>query len=110
MASSENTASLPYHEPGIVTILIISSFMLLLNAVNYVLDRIVYCGLVGQLFIGIAWGMPGTNWLSADLQHSIVQLGYIGLILIVYEGDRRQQRLNFQGLLLTRSQVAFPVI
>lgn len=86
MSSSENTASLPYHEPGIVTILIISSFLLLLNAVNYVLDRIVYCGLVGQLFIGIGWGMPGANWLSAELQDSIVQLGYIGLILIVYEG------------------------
>jgi hypothetical protein len=87
-SSSENTASLPYHEPGIVTILIISSFLLLLNAVNYVLDRIVYCGLVGQLFIGIGWGLPGANWLSAELQDSIVQLGYIGLILIVYEGEQ----------------------
>jgi hypothetical protein len=86
MSSSESAASLPYHEPGIVTILIISSFLLLLNAVNYVLDRTVYCGLVGQLFIGIGWGMPGSNWLSAELQDSIVQLGYIGLILIVYEG------------------------
>lgn len=85
-SSSENAASLPYHEPGIVTILIISSFLLLLNAVNYVLDRIVYCGLVGQLFIGIGWGVPGANWLSPELQDSIVQLGYIGLILIVYEG------------------------
>ena len=87
MSSSESTASLPYHEPGIVTILIIASFLLLLNAINYVLDRIVYCGLVGQLLIGIAWGIPGANWLSEDLQHSIVQLGYLGLILIVYEGE-----------------------
>jgi len=87
MSSPENMASLPYHEPGIVTILIISSFLLLLNAVNHVLDRMVYCGLVGQLFIGIGWGMPGANWLSAELQDSIVQLGYIGLILIVYEGE-----------------------
>ena len=82
-----STASLPYEEPGIVTILIITSFLLLLNAVNYVLNRLVFCGLVGQLFVGIAWGMPGANWLSAELQHSIVQLGYIGLILIVYEGE-----------------------
>jgi hypothetical protein len=86
MSSTENTASLPYHEPGIVTILVIASFLLLLNAINYALDRIVYCGLVGQLFIGIAWGIPGANWLSAELQDSIVQLGYLGLILIVYEG------------------------
>ena len=91
MSSADSTTSLPYHEPGIVTILIIASFLLLLNAINYVLDRIVYCGLVGQLFIGIAWGIPGANWLSADLQHSIVQLGYIGLILIVYEGEDKTQ-------------------
>lgn len=109
MSSSENTASLPYHEPGIVTILIISSFLLLLNAVNYVLDRIVYCGLVGQLFVGIAWGIPGTNWLSAELQHSIVQLGYMGLILIVYEGERGVLEEISKDFLLTHSQVAFQV-
>lgn len=86
MPSADGTASLPYHEPGIVTILIVSSFLVLLNAVNYALDRVVYCGLVGQLFVGIAWGIPGANWLSEEMQHSIVQLGYIGLILIVYEG------------------------
>lgn len=90
MASLSASAALPYHEPGIVTILIISSFLLLLNAVNHVLDRIIYCGLIGQLFIGIAWGVPGANWLSEELQHSIVQLGYIGLILIVYEGKNEQ--------------------
>ena len=89
MSSSDNTASLPYHEPGIVTILIIASFLLLLNAINYVLDRIVYCGLVGQIFIGIAWGIPVADWLSADLQHSIVQLVYLGLILIVYGGEKK---------------------
>jgi len=91
MSSTNNTASLPYHEPGIVTILVIASFLLLLNAINYALDKIVYCGLVGQMFIGIAWGIPGANWLSADLQHSIVQLGYLGLILIVYEGENTTQ-------------------
>jgi hypothetical protein len=94
MSTSGNTASLPYHEPGIVTILIISSFLLLLNVVNYILDRVVYCGLVGQLFIGIGWGVPGANWLSAELQHSIVQLGYVGLILIVYEGEDETKRAD----------------
>jgi hypothetical protein len=95
MSATENTTSLPYHEPGIVTILIIASFLLLLNTINYALDRIVYCGLVGQLFIGIAWGIPGANWLSADLQHSIVQLGYLGLILIVYEGEDMKQLFEY---------------
>jgi hypothetical protein len=78
--------SLPYHEPGIVTILIQSSFLLLLNAVNSVLDRLVYCGLLGQVLLGIAWGTPGAKWLSVEAEEFIVQLGYLGLILLVYEG------------------------
>lgn len=81
-------ASLPYHEPGIVTILIISSFLLLLNCVNWLLDRLVFCGLIGQIFIGIAWGAPGSKWLSTELQEVIVQLGYLGLLCIVYEGKK----------------------
>jgi hypothetical protein len=83
---SDSTASLPYHEPDIVTILIQASFLLVLNAVNYVLDHLLYCGLVGQLLIGIAWGTPGAKWLPADVETVIVQLGYLGLILLVYEG------------------------
>ena len=79
-------AALPYHEPGIVTILILASFLLLLNAINYVLDRVVFCGLIGQIIVGIAWSTPGADWLSAELQQAVVQLGYVGLILLVYEG------------------------
>lgn len=79
-------ASLPYHEPSITQILILASFCLSLNVINYALDRLLYCGLIGQLFIGIAWGAPGGNWLSASLQDAIVQIGYLGLILIVFEG------------------------
>lgn len=85
MATS-STASLPYHEPGIVTILIQSSFFVLLNVVNVILDNTVYCGLLGQIFIGVAWGTPGAQWLAESTEEVIVQLGYLGLILLVYEG------------------------
>ena len=70
-----------------MAILISSSFLLLLNVVNYILDRTVYCGLIGQIFIGVAWGTPGADWLAANVQNAVMQLGYIGLILLVYEGD-----------------------
>ncbi|TIA37313.1 Sodium/hydrogen exchanger [Aureobasidium pullulans] len=79
-------AALPYHEPGIVTILIQSSFLLVLNGINWILDNAIYCGLVGQILIGVAWGTPGANWLSEEVQDTVMQLGYLGLILIVYEG------------------------
>ncbi|TIA50472.1 Sodium/hydrogen exchanger [Aureobasidium pullulans] len=79
-------AALPYHEPGIVTILIQSSFLLVLNGINWILDSAIYCGLVGQILIGVAWGTPGANWLSEEVQDTVMQLGYLGLILIVFEG------------------------
>lgn len=69
-----------------MVILIQSCFLLALNIVNSVLDRLIYCGLIGQLLIGVAWGMPGANWLDSSSQHVIQQLGYLGLILLVYEG------------------------
>lgn len=87
-SSSTNMAlaALPYHEPGIVTILIQSSFLLVLNGINWILDNAIYCGLVGQILIGVAWGTPGANWLSEEVQDTVMQLGYLGLILIVFEG------------------------
>ncbi|KAM0261297.1 hypothetical protein ACHAQJ_002328 [Trichoderma viride] len=80
------TTSLPYQEPGIVTILVQTSFLLLLNVASFVLDRAVYCGLLGQIFIGVAWGTPGAKWLSTVAEEVVVQLGYLGLLLLVYEG------------------------
>jgi hypothetical protein len=84
--SSETASSLPYHEPGIVTILVHTSFLLLLNVTNAVLDRFLYCGLLGQVLVGVAWGSPGAKWLTVNVEETFVQLGYLGLILLVYEG------------------------
>lgn len=77
---------LAYHEPSMVTILTYVSFLLFLAIVNNVLDRTIYCGLIGQVFIGVWYGTPGLNWLSQDAQDIIMQLGYLGLLLLVYEG------------------------
>lgn len=79
-------SSLPYHEPSIETILKQSSFLILLNGINHVLNATVCSGLVGQILIGIAWGTPGGKILTPEAQDAIVQLGYIGLILLVFEG------------------------
>lgn len=81
-----SASALPYHEPPVTTILILSSYLLLSNVVNYALDKIIYCGLVGQVLMGVAWGTPGAKWIDPAVQESIVQLGYLGLIVLVYEG------------------------
>jgi Kef-type K+ transport system membrane component KefB len=87
--------ALAYREPGIIKILTLSSFLLLLNLVGTILDKLIYCGLLGQLFIGVAWGAPGAQWLSIPTQEVFVKLGYLGLILLVYEGGLST---NFQAL------------
>ncbi|CAD6441978.1 7c53ff06-ac29-4083-8b7a-a50b6ff5a787 [Sclerotinia trifoliorum] len=81
-------AYLPYEEPGIVVILSLTSFIVLLNITRYILDRALYCGIIGQILIGIIWGLPvgGTSWLTHGDQETIQALGYLGLIGLVFEG------------------------
>jgi hypothetical protein len=78
--------ALPYHEPGIILILVQSSFLILLNIVGATIDRYFYCGLVAQVLLGMGWGTPGSGLLSNDFQHVVTQIGYLGLIAIVFEG------------------------
>ncbi|KAF5673426.1 Na+ H+ antiporter [Fusarium heterosporum] len=49
-------------------------------------NKLAYCGLIGQIALGIAWGTPGAKWLSDEVENAVVQFGYLGLILLVYEG------------------------
>ena len=86
MLDSLAVAALPYQDPPIKTILILLSFHLLLNALNHILDHTIYCGLVGQVLIGVAFGTPCAKWLDEGTEQVIMQLGYLGLICLVYEG------------------------
>ncbi|KAF4554449.1 Hypothetical protein D9617_4g002030 [Elsinoe fawcettii] len=85
-APSPDARSLAYIEPATILLLVVTSFLLFLNVVSFLLDRFIYCGLIGQIFLGILYGQPGAEWLGLDLQVSIQTLGYLGLVLIVYEG------------------------
>lgn len=79
---------LPYEEPGIEALLSWTLFIVLLNITRYILDRLLYCGIIGQILIGIIWGLPvaGTSWLTHGNQETIQALGYLGLIGLVFEG------------------------
>ncbi|KAI9044711.1 Sodium/hydrogen exchanger [Aspergillus affinis] len=86
MASDQPEAAFAYHEPAIAIVLNLAGFLLVLNIVNVCLDKLLYCGLIGQLFIGILWGTPGAKWLDRGMETAVQQLGYLGLIMLVYEG------------------------
>lgn len=61
---------------------------MLLNGSRYVLNRLLYCGIIGEILIGIIWGLPvgGTTWLTDGMQETIQAFGYLGLIGLVFEG------------------------
>ncbi|KAI1263294.1 Sodium/hydrogen exchanger family-domain-containing protein [Xylariaceae sp. FL1019] len=82
----ETSTSLPYHEPTLISLLTLSSIFLALNVLGSVFDHLLSCGLIVQVLISIAYGQPGVRWLPLESQRVFVDLGYIGLILIVFSG------------------------
>lgn len=99
---------LAYEEPGIATLLSLASFLILLNGVRYLLDHLFYCGLIGEILIGVIWGLPvgGTSWLSLGTQHTIQAFGYLGLISLVFEGGLATDPKQVRESLLVSVSVA----
>ncbi|KAJ5409972.1 uncharacterized protein N7487_004331 [Penicillium crustosum] len=77
---------LPYHEPGIVEILILVSFFFFLSLARWVSATAIQAGIIGQIVVGIIYGVPLANILQHHWQETFVSLGYVGLILIIFEG------------------------
>lgn len=77
---------LPYHEPGIVDILIVVSFFFFLSLARWVSATTIQAGIIGQIAVGIIYGVPLANILEHHWQETFVTLGYVGLILIIFEG------------------------
>lgn len=53
---------------------------------EWIAGKVIKAGLIGQIIVGLIYGVPIGNILSLDWQTTFVDLGYIGLILIVFEG------------------------
>lgn len=80
--------ALPYREPEILTVLIWSGFIILLNVAGHICDRICSASLVGQIMVGVAFGTSGGRLLGVNAEEIVVILGYLGLLLLVFEGRR----------------------
>lgn len=106
--------SLPYHEPPNTTLITQAAFLLLLNLIGTIVDHLLYCGLLGQILLGIAFGTPGGQFLDVATQNVIMQLGYIGLILFIYEGGlsvpTKKLRSNMRlAVCVALTGIAFPI-
>ena len=71
----------------VVDILIIVSFFFFLSLAEWVSAKIIRAGIIGQIAVGIIYGEPLANILKGPWQETFLAVGYIGLILIIFEGE-----------------------
>lgn len=83
MASS---GFLQYEEPDILSLLILISFFFFLVSLGWGFNKVIGAGLIGQILVGVLYGTPVGNILDTEWQETFMALGYIGLILIIFEG------------------------
>jgi len=86
MPADPSGAFLEYHEPDIVKILTLLSFFVALSVSEWLSNKIIRAGLIGQIIVGMIYGVPIGNILAIEWQETFLALGYIGLILVIFEG------------------------
>lgn len=89
MVTETQTAAagfLQYAEPDILSILILLSFLFFLSTLGWIFNKAIHASLIGQILLGVLYGAPVGNILTTEWQETFLVLGYIGLILIIFEG------------------------
>ncbi|KAF2676594.1 Sodium/hydrogen exchanger [Lentithecium fluviatile CBS 122367] len=78
---------LQYHEPNIIQILLLISFFFWLSLGEWLSNKVFRAGLIGQIIVGLVYGLPiGGHVMPIEWQQAFIALGYLGLILIIFEG------------------------
>ncbi|OSD01701.1 hypothetical protein PYCCODRAFT_1391118 [Trametes coccinea BRFM310] len=78
--------AVPYDEPSLVRLLVCASFFYLLNVVRVIADFCLYGGIVAEIILGIVYGSPVGAILPAEWEATFTTLGYVGLVLLIFEG------------------------
>ncbi len=78
--------ALAYEEPSLIYLLVLASFLYLLNVVRIISDYLLYAGIVAEIAFGIVYGSPLTGLLPVSWESAFTAIGYLGLILVVFEG------------------------
>ncbi|KAK4112803.1 hypothetical protein N656DRAFT_797992 [Canariomyces notabilis] len=102
MSADRSDGFLSYHEPNIIEILTLVSFFLFLSVSEWLADKTIGASLIGPIVVGLLFGFPIGNILAPAWQETFLALGYIGLILIIFEGGLTiRLDLLHQNLLLS---------
>jgi hypothetical protein len=67
--------------------LIIISFFFFLSLAEWFSAKIIRAGIIGQIAVGIIYGKPLADILEGPWQETFLAIGYVGLILIIFEGE-----------------------
>lgn len=70
----------------VINILILISFFLFLAVAEWLADKLIRASLIGHIIVGLIYGVPIANILALEWQDTFLAMGYIGLILIIFEG------------------------
>ncbi|KAH9480284.1 putative N-acetyltransferase YoaA [Psilocybe cubensis] len=85
MSSLPTHIQIPYEPPFLPVLLSLAAYLYLLSTTNALSESITNAPLLGPLLTGILLGPSVAGLITPALQESLIALGYIGLLLIVFE-------------------------
>ena len=89
------------HDWIVIQVLTIISFFFFLSLAEWISAKMIRAGIVGQIAVGIIYGVPLADILKVTWQETFLAIGYIGLILIIFEGNGFKCWLYSVGMTLT---------
>jgi len=84
-APATSHLQVPYNPPGIPQLLSISGYLYLLSFTSTLFSQVIGAPLLGPLLVGILFGPVLAGLIPESAQRTFIDLGYVGLLLIVFE-------------------------
>ncbi|KAI0077066.1 Sodium/hydrogen exchanger [Panus rudis PR-1116 ss-1] len=83
---STSADAFAYSEPSIIHLLVLLSFIYLLNVVRVGADYFLHAGIVASIAMGMIYGTPLAAIIPEEWESMFTVIGYLGLMGIVFEG------------------------
>ncbi|GAA5855007.1 hypothetical protein JCM8547_002342 [Rhodosporidiobolus lusitaniae] len=95
---SQPAGTISYHEPALPALLTLIALLYLLQVARGLANRLLGAGLLGEIAVGVVFG-PCAKILDVEWERTFVAVGYIGLVLIVFEGGLTLKPSSFLSVL-----------
>ncbi|KAJ3502618.1 hypothetical protein NLJ89_g8803 [Agrocybe chaxingu] len=85
MTDDVSRIQVSYHPPHIPQLLAITTYLYFLSFTSSLCGKVINAPLIGPLVVGIVFGPVVAGLLQESTQQTFIDVGYIGLVLIVFE-------------------------